>query len=167
MERNCLVKEEGIGDVVGSVALEVDDQPELVVDLLFSSQLLEPLAEPPSELWEPDGRDQHPGAPHGTLRNSSYWIIRWVLCELLVRVVKLLTQRVLHVVELADGGMDVGTDVAALEVVCGHGLKFGVSLLLCKHGSRCLIKQITPDDPVSSDVDSSLLLVCNSVGFVV
>lgn len=63
--------------------------------------------------------------------------------------------------------MDIGTDVAALEVVRGHGLKFGVSLLLCKHGSRGLIKQITPDYPVSSDVDSSRRLVCNSIGFVV
>jgi len=51
--------------------------------------------------------------------------------------------------------------------VSGHGLKFGVSLLLSKHDSRSLIKQITPGYPVSSDIDSLRLLMSNSIGFVI
>lgn len=97
-----MIEQEGIADIVLCVALEVEDEAELVVDLALLFQLLEPVARPLPELREPDSRDKNPATGACTALNQLDRVFLAHLAQLLVRVVKLLAQAVLDEVELRN-----------------------------------------------------------------
>lgn len=158
-----MVKQEGVRYVILCVALQIEYDSELVVNLVLISHLLKPGCDLLPELWEPDGGHENPRAHSGASFDNSDWILFLVVGYLLIWVVKLLPQRVLDIVQLGDRGMDIRADVSVFQIACGHRLKSLISLLLRLHAGGSLIQQILFDDRISSDVDASPLLKNNLV----
>jgi len=60
VEGDGVVEHERVRDVILGVALQVEDEPELVIDLVLLPHLLELVADPLPELGEPNGRHEDP-----------------------------------------------------------------------------------------------------------
>ena len=60
VEGDSVVEQERVRDVILGVALQVEDEPELVIDLVLLPHLLELVADPLPELGEPNGRHEDP-----------------------------------------------------------------------------------------------------------
>lgn len=167
MEWNRMIEQERIWDVILRVALQVKNDSELVVNQVLISQLLEFVACSLPKLWEPDGWHEDPGARLRTSLDQSYWIIFLDIRDLLVRVVKLLSQWILDEVEFANRCMNIRTDISIFQIACSHSLQSLISLLIGLHACSRLIQQIVFDDAVGSDIDASFLLEDNLVRFLV
>ena len=67
MERDRLLRDQAVWDLVLREALEVDDQAEVRADLILN--LLQRGRELREVLWELDGANEHPMAVPGTLQD--------------------------------------------------------------------------------------------------
>lgn len=102
-----MIEEEGVRNVILGVALEVEDDPELVVNEASSCQLLELVTDLLPELWESDCGYKDPGARSCASLYQLHWVFLSTTRELLVWIVELLPQGILDEVQLTYRCLDV------------------------------------------------------------